>query len=920
MKIQFEKNQEYQLQAIQAVIDTLEGQALGGNAFALVQEIGSLAFTEHGVGNQLTISTEQILENLQIVQTANHLAPSDELKLIQYKTEEGETTSPMFGRAAFGNFSIDMETGTGKTYVYIRTIYELNKVYGFKKFVIVVPSIAIKEGVVKNLQITFDHFQELYQNEPVRFEVYDSKKLNSLSNFARSNTVQILVINIDAFAKDQNIINQVRETGVKPIEYLQGTNPIVIVDEPQNMETDIRKRAIANLNPLFTLRYSATHTNAYNLIYKLDPVKAYDLGLVKQIEVDSVVADNENGGAFMSLDGFKLAKRSLGVVLTILVNQSSGSSPREVVKKRVTAKNGDNLYQLSGQVEAYKNGYVINTIDSEEQYIEFSSGNTLYQGQPQGGLNEEVQREMILATIENHLRKEKELNPLGIKVLSVFFIDKVANYRVYDSSGNPQPGKFASWFEEALNATMQKPAYRNLYTHEVASMHDGYFSQDKGKFRDSKEGKGNKADDEAYQLIMRKKEELLDIDTPLRFIFSHSALREGWDNPNVFQICTLNETKSETKKRQEIGRGLRLCVDKNGVRNREREINRLTVIANESYETFARALQSEIEQDAGVNFAGRIKNARTRQKVELKKGWNLDPHFLDLWNRIKYKTDYQVDYTTADLIRNASKAVKAMPAVPMPQIQRVKTLTVFDRDAAGQLIGVGGEVKSSKERTVTNTFELPDFVGYIQSKTELTRDTISQIILNSGRLKEVFNNPQLFMDSVVRVIKAEFDALKINGIKYEKVVGGNSAQQSYEMQLFEGREVESYLDNLIAVKKQEKTLFNYILIDSLSTPEQTFAKECESRDDILFYIKLPAWFVIKTPIGGYNPDWALIKQEEGEQKKIYFVAETKDPKAVKNRDLLRESERMKIHCGEQHFAEFDDVAFAPVGGVSDIPG
>lgn len=908
MKIQFEKNQEYQLQAIQAVVDTLEGQHLNALDFTLAQEAGSLAFTEYGVGNQLTITQEQLLENLQKVQATNELEPSDQLAHISYKTDAAGAPEKTVS-TTFGNLSVEMETGTGKTYVYLRTIYELNKVYGFKKFVVVVPSIAIKEGAVKNLQITFDHFQELYENVPASFDVYDSKKLASLSNFARSNTIQILVINIDAFAKDQNVINQVRETGVKPIEYLQGTNPIVIVDEPQNMETDIRKRAIANLNPLFTLRYSATHTNAYNLIYKLDPVKAYDLGLVKQIEVDSVIAQNENGGAFVRLDGFKLAKKSVAVSLTILVSQASG-----VTKKSVTAKNGDNLYQLSGGVEAYKSGYVINEIDSEEGYIEFSSGAVLDQGQPQGGLDNEIQKEMIWATVENHLKKEKELNPLGIKVLSVFFIDKVANYREYDATGKAQLGRFAVWFEEALSKLLQKPAYKGLYAYNVAEMHDGYFSQDKGRYKDSKEGKSSKADDEAYNLIMKKKEELLDMATPLRFIFSHSALREGWDNPNVFQICTLNETKSETRKRQEIGRGLRLCVDKNGVRNTQREINRLTVIANESYDDFARALQTEIEQETGVKFTGRIKNARQRQKVELKKGWNLDPHFLDLWERIKHKTDYKVDYKTDDLIENASEAVKAMPAVPKPQILRTKTLTIFERDEDGQLVGVGGEIKSSKDRTVDQAFELPDFVGYIQSKTELTRATISRIILDSGRMAEVFNNPQLFMDSVVKIIKTEFDKLKVNGIKYEKI-----ANQSYEMQLFEGHEIESYLDNLVAVKKQEKTLYNYILIDSLSTPEQTFAKECESRDDILFYIKLPSWFVIRTPIGNYNPDWALIKQEDGDSKKIYFVAETKDPKAVKDRTLLRESERMKIHCGERHFEQFADVAFAPVGSVSDIP-
>ena len=337
------------------------------------------------------------------------------------------------------------------------------------------------------------------------------------------------------------------------------------------------------------------------------------MGLVKQIEVDSVLAQNDNGGAFVSLDSFKLAKTSTATVLTILKNEPSGMS-----KKSVTAKTGDNLYFLSNRVEAYKNGYIINYIDSEEGIIEFSSGTTLYKGQPQGGMNDEIQKEMIRATIENHLKKEKELNPQGIKVLSVFFIDKVANYRSYKGDA-PEKGKFAVWFEEILNELVKRPNYKDLYPYNVEQLHDGYFSQDKGKFKDSSEGRSTKADDEAYQLIMKKKEELLDMNTPLRFIFSHSALREGWDNPNVFQICTLNESKSEMKKRQEIGRGLRLCVNQTGARNTERSINRLTVIANESYEDFAKSLQKEIEEDCGVKFEGRIKNSRDRKKNRTQK-------------------------------------------------------------------------------------------------------------------------------------------------------------------------------------------------------------------------------------------------------------------------------------------------------------
>lgn len=917
MKIQFEKNQPYQLAAIQSVVAMLEGQDLAAAAFSFTlsdEDRGSLNLTETGVGNRLTIAPEQLLTNIKKVQQQNEVAVSKTLEYLSYKDEDKTQTTD------FLNVSVEMETGTGKTYVYLRTIYELNKVYGFKKFVVVVPSVAIREGAIKNLEITKEHFQDLYENTPVNFEVYDSKKVVSLSNFARSNTVQILVINIDSFAKDANVINQVRERGIKPIEHLQNSRPIVIVDEPQNMETDIRKKAIANLNPLFTLRYSATHTNLYNLIYQLDPVKAYDLGLVKQIEVDSVLAQNDNGGAFVRLDAFKLAKQSLTATLTILKMESSG-----VNKKSVAAKTGDNLYQLSGGVEAYKNGYVINEIDSDEKSVAFSGGTTLYQGQPQGGMNQDIQKEMIRATIENHLKKERELNPKGIKVLSVFFLDKVANYRRYLPDGTAEKGQFAVWFEELLAEALKNPKYQDLYqsggrSHEVAQMHDGYFSQDKGRFKDSSEGRSTKADDDVFQLIMKDKERLLDLETSLRFIFSHSALREGWDNPNVFQICTLNETRSEIKKRQEIGRGLRLCVNQSGARNTDRDVNRLTVIANESYEDFAKALQNEIQKDCGVAFEGRIKKPSNRQKIELKKNYQLDEHFLDLWNRIKHKTEYKVDYSTQDLITRASEAVKQMPAVPKPQIQRKTTGLTFEKNKDGTLIEIGGNIKISGVRAVaTPRFELPDFVGYILSKTELTRSTVSQIILQSGRLPEIFHNPQLFMDLVAKAIQTELDKLKINGIKYERV-----ADWDYEMTLFESEEIESYVENMIAVKNQEKTLYNYILIDSLSTPERNFAQACETREDVLFYIKLPSWFVVKTPIGNYNPDWALIKQEEGQTaqffQKIYFVAETKDPKAAIDKTLLRESERMKIHCGQKHFEEFagEGVAFKVVGNLVDL--
>jgi type III restriction enzyme len=498
LKLHFDPNQQYQLDAINSIVSVFEGQPLNHGDFSFTIDNENYLFQEGGVGNLLTVSEEQILENVRAVQEKTELPVSDALDGM--------------------HFSVEMETGTGKTYVYLRTIYELNKNYGFKKFVIVVPSIAIREGVLKNLEITFEHFQNLYDKVPVHFEVYDSKRVSSLRNFAISNTTQILVINIDSFAKDENIINKPNDklTGKRPVEFIQTTSPIVIVDEPQNVETDIRKKAIENLNPLCTLRYSATHINRYNMVYSLDPVKAYDLGIVKQIEVDSIVTENDFNEAFVCLEK---------------VNAKDG-----VKRKSVTAKVGDDLYEISNAREIYKNGYIINGIDVADGFIELSNGEIAFVGDTFGGLNDEVIKVQIKKTVEEHFLKERKLKEKGIKVLSLFFIDRVANYRAYDSDGKPLKGKFAKWFEEVYREVARKSAYKGLIPFEVDDVHNGYFAQDKkGKWKDTK---GNtRADDDTFKLIMKNKERLLDIDEPLRFIFSHSALREGWDNPMYFRYA-----------------------------------------------------------------------------------------------------------------------------------------------------------------------------------------------------------------------------------------------------------------------------------------------------------------------------------------------------------------------------------------------
>jgi len=881
MKLHFDSKQEFQIEAIKAITDIFEGQQLSSGDFEFsITQPGAL-LTENGFGNRLDFSRlDQLEENIQRVQKNNGLKISTKDEIINNGW----------------NFSVEMETGTGKTYVYLRTIYELNKLYGFKKFVIVVPSVAIREGVMKNLEITEEHFQNLYDKVPVTSDVYDSKKVSNLRGFASANTIQVLVINIDSFAKDENIINKPNDklTGKKPVEFIQSCKPIVIVDEPQNMETEIRKRAIENLNPLCTLRYSATHTNLYNLMYSLNPVKAYDLGLVKQIEVDSVVSENDFNSPFLQLENITRTGNVIKAKIKIDAATENG-----IKRKSVTAsgKNLD-LFLLSNRNEKY-DGLKIYEIDFGNEQIELNNGIVLKKGETQGGMNDEVMRFMISKTVEEHLKKEKNYKDKGIKVLSLFFIDRVKNYREYDSNGNPLKGKFAQWFEEIYQKEISKSVYKGLIPYPVDDIHNGYFSQDnKGRVKDT--GGETQLDDDTYKLIMQDKEKLLDVNVPLQFIFSHSALREGWDNPNVFQICTLNETKSEIKKRQEIGRGLRLSVNQDGQRIFDPNINKLTVVANERYEDFAKALQIEIQEDCGVDFSGRTKNKNDKKKVNYRKGFEADPKFLQIWEKIRFRTKYRVNYDTKKLITLAANAVSKMDETKKPTIRSLTHgLTMTDEGVGGKLVRDGGVIYGDIP------FEIPDMLAYIQSKTELTRSTILEIMKNSKRLKELLLNPQLFMDNAVSIIKDELHQLMIDGIKYEKI-----GDKIYEMTLFDDSDFEIYLDNFThTVKDSSKTIYeNYIPLDS--GVENQFAKDCESSEQIEFYFKLPYWFEIATPIGKYRPDWAVVFKNE---KKIYFVAETKSAGQE-----LRGSEKLKIDCGTAHFKNFEDVVYKRVSSVSEL--
>lgn len=892
MKLQFDANQEYQLEAVAAAVELFRGQPDGGGDFRLERMFPQdqyLYGTEFVVGNNLAITVETLQENLKAIQKQNKL-------MLGF----GQAPFGMhpFGMAAYPkwegmHFSLEMETGTGKTYVYLRTIHELYKAYGFKKFIIVVPSLAIKEGVLKNLQITKEHFDMLYEKPEMDFYVYDPKKRGLARNFATTNSLQILVMNIDQFTRAGNIIYQDSDWGI-PIQYIQSVKPIVIVDEPQNMETDIRKQAIENLNPLCTLRYSATHKYHYNLIYSLDPVRAYDLGLVKKIEVDGIESEDAFNQAYIELKAVTSKKKTVTAKVKIDVVGKDG-----VTKKDMTVRTGDDLYKLSNQRDIYKDGFIVDEIDVSDQSVTFSNGTFLSVGQSQGGMTDDVMKFQIESTVRNHFEKERKLKGRDIKVLSLFFIDRVANYRDY-TGGKAAKGKLAKWFEEAFVKVSQEPKYNGLNPYSVEQVHNGYFSQDrKGILKDT--GGNTQVDDDTYALIMREKERLLDVNEPLRFIFSHSALREGWDNPNVFQICTLNETQSTLKKRQEIGRGLRLPVDQNGERVFDEQVNVLTVTANESYEDFARTLQNEIEEECGVEFSReRIKNKRKRKKVRLKKQLLLDPAFKELWKKIKHKTRYRVEYATAELITKAAEAASQLEITSARLVSRKARLDIDKAGVEGVII------KETIHDIKSETYSIPDVLGFLQNKTNLTRDTILKILQESGKIGDIPKNPQLFMDLATHTVLRVLREMMVDGIKYEKIAG-----EYWDQRRFDNDELESYLDNLFEVKKQDKTLYNYVEVDS--NVERDFAKDLENREDVKFYIKLPFWFKIQTPIGEYNPDWAIVFEGD---KRIYFVAETKGTTVLEDLSI---PEQYKIRCGRKHFKAIPDIEFkAPITKVSEL--
>jgi len=897
MKIKFDASQQYQLDAIQSVVNLFNGQPMAGQEFRINSVFGSLSMPHSalGFGNRLILSDAKLLENLHAVQAKNGLNLSEKLlgESVEYDAQNLEyrlTSNARENGWCVPHFSVEMETGTGKTYVYLRSIFELHKNYGFTKFIIVVPTVAIREGVKASIDLTAEHFKTLYDNTPLNHWIYDSKYASRLRDYAASNQIQILIINIDAFnKKDIAVIHNERDqtSGRKPIEFIQACNPIVIIDEPQNMESEIARRAITSLNPLCTLRYSATHLNPYNVVYRLGPVKAYDLGLVKRIEVNSILEESNFSKPFIHVQSIQNTSKNKIVAKLIVDVEEKLGPQRKTIK---VEKRGDDLHQLTKR-EAYK-GYFVEEIRTDYKIISFSNGVTLTEGQIHGERIDDRLRIQIKETVKEHFEKELYISKLSesqrLKVLSLFFIDRVSNYRL-DNGGK---GKIALWFEEAYEELRHHDRYKFLDLPSVDKVHDGYFAQDKkGNYKDSRETTENQEDRDTYVVIMKDKMRLLSFAEPLKFIFSHSALREGWDNPNVFQICTLNETRSEFKKRQEIGRGLRLPVRVNGERCFDNVINRLTVIANESYDDFARNLQTEIEKETGEKFEGRIRNVRSRRRVQLKKGWRLDQNFVEIWNRIKHKTRYAVRYSTEELIEKSAKELSKSKPISTPKFTIRKSEIITTKS------GLETELRSAREEFIEYFHtQVPDLIGYLQSKTELTRGTLAKIIIESGRISEIHKNPQKFLEQALEAIQRTLRKLMVDGIKYEKIDGDEYAMMLFE-EHYEHKEIYSYLDRLIAV---DHSIVNYLEYES--EIEKNFAEALDKRSDIKLFFKLPRWFFVKTPLGNYNPDWAIVKEEQGKFFKLYLVRETK---GKTSKSELRSSEEMKIDCGSAHFKELN---------------
>lgn len=897
MEFRFDASQPYQLHAIEAVAGLLNGQPRHESTLALAAGTGLAA-----VANRFDLTEQRLLENLQAVQSRNGIPRSATLESIRERifTVEGESD------VAFPNFSVEMETGTGKTYVYLRTALELYQRYGLRKFIVVVPSVAVREGVLKTLQVTERHLRELYGNPPYRYYVYDSAQLAQVRQFALSDGVEIMIMTIDAFARAENVIRQStdRLQGETPIHLVQLARPVLILDEPQNMESERRVAALASLHPLFALRYSATHRNAYNLVYRLTPAEAYRQGLVKRIQVAGVVQDDDPNRAFVRLDSIELRRGAPKAGLTIHKLRADGT----VAPASVTVQREAKLEEKSGGRPQYR-GYEVEEINPGSGYVRFANNVELRVGDVRGADREAVFDAQIRWTVAEHLRQQERLRDRGIKVLSLLFIDQVASYADED-------GIVRTLFDRAFDELKQP--YEHWRGRDARDVRAAYFAEKRRRdgsveLLDSTTGR-NEQDRAAYDLIMKRKEQLLSFDEPAAFIFSHSALREGWDNPNVFQICTLAQTASETKKRQEVGRGMRLAVDQTGSRVPDERVNVLTVVPNESYRDYVSGLQDEIREEYGdEGTPPPPPNARERRPTVLRKGFTLRPEFRELWQKISRRTRYRVRIDTERLLAEAVPDVERLDVRP-PAV--TVTLAALQMDArselqAVQLTGTRRVADLAPPQSVPNLVDIVlSLLERASPPVRLTRRTIATLFGRIANKSAALANPHDFAAGVARILRERLAEQLVSGIQYEPV------DEWYLMEQLE-EQLEPLAEHVVP---GERSLYDLVECDS--DVERDFVHGLESRDDVKLYVKLPRWFTVDTPVGRYNPDWAIVMEDRdvhGQPRGgplLYLVRETKDTTQLSQ---LETTERQKVECGRAHFEYALRVPFRVVKEAAELP-
>lgn len=860
MRLKFDANQEFQLHAINSVIDIFEGQHKTTPVSHLVQTDLLGIYPNH-----LDLTPLEIQKNVQKVRERN-------------KIQNGDVSLEM-------DFSVEMETGTGKTYVYLRTILELNKHYGFKKFIIIVPSVAIREGVMKTLDITKAHFRKLYDNLPYRHYEYISKNLSQVKNFAQSSNLEIMVMTMGSFNRDSNILYTERDQmwGERAINYIQKTNPILILDEPQNMEGDVTKDKLQNFNSLCRLRYSATHRNLYNLLYRLTPFDSYQMGLVKKIEVHSVTdSDEDIQRSFINLLGVVSKRTKLKAQIEVLAKNNQS----EIAKKKLSVERNDDLHHLTSNPD-YR-GYVVGGMQvhdpasGRQGLIRFENGIEVRLGEHTGRAREDIMREQIRETIAKHIEKRQRLKPKGVKVLSLFFIDRVDSYV-------KEYGFIRKTFDRLFDELKTKD--KELKRVEAKDVREGYFAQKNGDYlqleRSIEENK------EAYDLIMKDKERLLSFDEKTEFVFSHSALKEGWDNPNIFNICTLNMTVSAMKKRQEIGRGMRLCVNQDGERIFDRNINLLSVVANESYTDYVSRLQTEYQEDGIYDAPPAPSNAKKRKAVRLRKGFERDHNFRDIWERISYKTNYEVQIDTERLIKATAKQINGLP---IRKREIAVTSVAVDIGRKGVTVDriLGSDTRKPQDQKLAL-----DIVSTIMDATKLTRKTVVEI-LKEVQPELIFINPERFIGEAIREINRALMTQYVSQITY------HHAKDKYSETGFEG--MIAHDASIQPLRNPNKSIYDAVVFES--KPEQDFTISLDSDERIKLFIKLPDWFKVETPIGGYTPDWAILTVRGREaQEKLYFVIETKSTTEERGR---RVAENEKIRCAKRHFevirVQYKDVA------------